>query len=165
MRNFQFVIPEMKSRANSTARDRANKTQSTDSPASPEEPIALSSGDENVPTPPQWPKKHRVEVNDDGYAEVYRKSSSFIHKGATMHTTEIAEVQNTGDTTVFRRTQTLETATDLAMSEVVKHLGSVYTPEIPIAKPTAPTVKFVENPEDVWCTYVWIYKIVYAVCY
>lgn len=168
LRNFQCVIPEMRGNAHSSARaragpgprsskqpfrDQANNTQSTDSPASPGEPIALSSGDENIQAPPRKPKKHRINVNADGYAdgyaEVYRKSSSFIHKGVAMHTTEFAEVQNSGETTVFRRTQTLETATELAMSEVLKHLSSVYTPGIPIVNSTAPTVKFEEDPENV----------------
>lgn len=77
----------------------------TDTPTSP---IVVASSDDEAPKPKQVGTKHRVEVNDDGYAEEYAEYVGFEYKGMYIHLREIDELQNTGEPTVFRRTQEME---------------------------------------------------------
>lgn len=116
----------------------------TDTPTSP---IVVASSDDEAPKPKQVGTKHRVEVNDDGYAEEYAEYVGFEYKGMYIHLREIDELQNTGEPTVFRRTQEMEGDTVSIMGEVIQRMRPKQTNNT-VIKSTDVNVTFTENPDD-----------------
>lgn len=120
------------------------KGKDTDSPASP---IDIRPSDDEAEKPKRTPTKHHVEVDVDGFAEVYADSSGFLYKGGYIHTRERAEVQNTGEITVFRRTQEMEGNTDTIMREVLKRMTAQPKADT-VAESTDSNVTFAADPAD-----------------